>query len=43
MESANLVVWVKYGTGRSVEVSVPSDCNVSRLIKVIKGELYVVL
>jgi hypothetical protein len=39
MESTNLVVWVKYGTGRSVEVSVPSDCNVNGLIKVIKGEL----
>jgi hypothetical protein len=39
MESTNQKVWVKYGTGRSVEVSVPSDCNVNGLIKVIKGEL----
>jgi hypothetical protein len=39
----SLVVWVKYGTGRSVEVSVPSDCNVNGLIKLIKGELFVVL
>ena len=43
MESAYQFVWVKYGTGRSVEVSVPSDCNVSRLIDAIKGELSVVL
>jgi hypothetical protein len=39
MESANLVVWVKYGTGRSVKVSVPPGYDVSDLIKVIKGEL----
>jgi hypothetical protein len=39
MEPANQFVWVKYGTGQAVEVSVSSDCNVSRLIKVIKREL----
>jgi hypothetical protein len=39
MEPANQFVWVKYGAGHAVEVSVSSDCNVSRLIKVIKGEL----
>jgi hypothetical protein len=39
MESPNQKVWVKYGTGRSVKVSVPSGFDVSDLIKVIKGEL----
>jgi hypothetical protein len=43
MESTNQLVWVKYGTGRSVEVSVPKGCNVNGLIKLIKGELSVVL
>ena len=32
-------VWVKYGIGRPVEVSVPAGCNVNSLIKVIKREL----
>jgi hypothetical protein len=39
MESAGQNVWVKYGKGHAVELSVPSTFNVSRLIKVIKGEL----
>jgi hypothetical protein len=39
MESTNLVVWVKYGAGQAVKVSVPSGDDVSDLIKVIKGEL----
>jgi hypothetical protein len=43
MESANLVVWVKYGTGRSVKVSVPSGDDVSDLKKLIKGELSIEL
>jgi hypothetical protein len=33
MESTNQLVWVKYGTGRSVEVSIPKGCNVNGLIK----------
>ena len=36
---ADLNVWVKYGIGRPVEVSVSPECDVSDLIKVIKGEL----
>ena len=36
---ADLNVWLKYGIGRPVEVSVPAGCNVNGLIKVIKGEL----
>jgi len=32
-------VWVKYGIGHAVKVSVPSTSDVSDLIKVIKGEL----
>ena len=36
---ADLNVWVKYGIGRPVEVSVPAGCNVNGLIKVIKREL----
>jgi hypothetical protein len=43
MESANQKVWVKYGTGRSVKVSVPSGYDVSDLIKVIKTELSIEL
>jgi hypothetical protein len=39
MDSPNLVVWVKYGTGQAVKVSVPSGYDVSDLIKAIKGEL----
>jgi hypothetical protein len=39
MESANQKVWVKYGTGQAVKVSVPSGDDVSDLIKAIKGEL----
>ena len=43
MDSPNQVVWVKYGTGHAVKVKVPSDCDVSDLIEVIKGKLSVVL
>jgi hypothetical protein len=39
MDSPNLVVWVKYGTGHAVKVSVPSGYDVSDLIKAIKTEL----
>jgi hypothetical protein len=39
MESTNQKVWVKYGTGQAVKVSVPSGDDVNGLIKVIKGEL----
>ena len=39
MESADQKVWVKYGIGHAVKVSVPSTSDVSDLIKVIKGEL----
>jgi hypothetical protein len=39
MESADQFVWVKYGTGQAVKLSVPSDCDVNGLIEVIKGEL----
>ena len=39
MDPAKEVVWVKYGTGRSVGVNVPSDCNVNDLIDAIKGKL----
>jgi hypothetical protein len=39
MDSTNQFVWVKYRTGRSVEVSVPSGDDVSDLKKLIKGEL----
>jgi hypothetical protein len=37
--SANLVVWVKYGSGRATRVEVPSGCVVDGLIKAIKLEL----
>ena len=36
---ADLLVWVKYGTGHAVKVSVPSGCDVNDLIEVIKGKL----
>jgi hypothetical protein len=36
-------VWVKYGAGQAVKVSVPSGYDVSDLKKAIKGELSVVL
>ena len=39
MESADQKVWVKHEAGHAVKVSVPSSCDVSDLIKVIKGEL----
>jgi hypothetical protein len=39
MESTNQKVWVKYGTGQAVKVSVPSGDDVSDLKKLIKGEL----
>jgi hypothetical protein len=39
MESADQKVWVKYGKGQPVKVSVPSDGDVSDLIEVIKGKL----
>jgi hypothetical protein len=39
MESTNLVVWVKYGTGHAVKVSVPPCRDVSDLIEVIKDKL----
>ena len=39
MESSDQKVWVKYGTGHAVKVSVSPECDVSDLIKVIKGEL----
>ena len=35
----NLKVWVKYGKGQPVEVSVPPECNVNDLKKAIKREL----
>ena len=34
--SANLVVWVKYGSGEAVKVKVSSDCDVNDLKEVIK-------
>ena len=40
---ANLKVWVRYGKGQPVEVSVPPECNVNDLKKAIKRELSVVL
>ena len=40
VQSADLLfVWVKYGTGHAVKVSVPSTCDVSDLIDAIKGKL----
>ena len=39
MESSDQKVWVKYGTGRAVEVSVSPECNVNGLIEAIKGKL----
>ena len=39
MESTDQKVWVKYGAGRPVEVSVSPECNVNDLIEVIKGKL----
>ena len=41
--SANLVVWVKYGSGRATKVKVSSDCDVNDLIKAIKLELFMAL
>ena len=44
MESVNLVVvWVKYGSGQAVQVSVPSDCDVNDLKEAIKLELFMAL
>jgi hypothetical protein len=43
MDSLNQFVWVRYGTGRSVEVSVPSGDDVSDLIDAIKGKLSIEL
>ena len=44
MESANLVVWVKYGSGgQAVQVSVPSDSNVDNLKEAIKKKLFMAL
>ena len=39
MESTDQKVWVKYGTGRAVEVSVSRECDLNDLIEVIKGKL----
>ena len=39
MDSTDQKVWVKYGTGQPVKVSVSRECDVSDLKKVIKGEL----
>ena len=41
--SANLVVWVKYGSGGATKVKVSSDCDVNDLIKAIKLELFMAL
>ena len=43
VQSVDLFVWVRYGNGRAVKVSVPSTCDVSDLIDAIKGKLSVVL
>ena len=37
--SANLVVWVKYGSGEAVKVKVSSDCDVNDLKEAIKEKL----
>ena len=39
MESSDQKVWVKYGTGHAVKVSVSPECDVSDLIEAIKGKL----
>ena len=37
-------VWVKYDDGGdAVQITVPASCNVSQLVRAIKGELKVVL
>jgi hypothetical protein len=43
MESSDQKVWVKYGTGRAVKVSVSRECDVNGLIEAIKGKLSVTL
>jgi hypothetical protein len=43
MDSPNQKVWVRYGMGHAVKVSVPSGYDVSDLIKLIKGELSIEL
>lgn len=39
MDSATQTVWVTYGKGRAVKMSVSSDCDVNDLIKIIKLQL----
>ncbi len=41
--SANLVVWVKYGSGEAVKVKVSSDCDVNDLKEAIKEKLFMAL